>query len=132
VRFASSSPPWQPPRHDQHLPHADAQRYGLLLGAISAIQQVLAADREVERAILYGSRAIGRHRPASDFDLTLIGAAITPHTIARIEAELDDLHLPWMVDLSRLSDLSHPPLGAHIARVGELLDEREPARPGAS
>ncbi len=113
-------------------PTQTPQRYGLPLHAISAIQQVLAAHREVERAILYGSRAIGRHRPASDIDLPLIGAAITPHTMALIEAELDDLLLPWMIDLSRLSDLSHPPLREPIARVGELLYQREPARAGSS
>jgi hypothetical protein len=53
--------------------------------------------------------AMGRQRPASDIDLTLIGAAIGFGTLARIEAELDDLLLPWMIDLSRLADLSHPP-----------------------
>ena len=106
-------------------PTQTPQRYGLPLPAIRAIQQVLAAHPEVERAILYGSRAIGRHRPASDLDLTLIGAAITPGSMDRIETELDDLLLPWMIDLSQLSDFSHPPLMDHIARVGEVFYERE-------
>jgi predicted nucleotidyltransferase len=111
-------------------PTQTPQRYGLPLHAIRAIQQVLAAHPEVERAILYGSRAIGRHRPASDIDLTLIGAAITSGSMDRIEAELDDLLLPWMIDLSQLSDLSHPPLREHIARVGEVFYDREAAPEG--
>jgi hypothetical protein len=48
----------------------------------------------------------------------------------RIEAELDDLLLPWMIDLSQLSDLSHPPLREHIARVGEVFYDREAAPEG--
>jgi hypothetical protein len=41
---------------------------------------------------------LGRHRPASDIDLTLIGPAISAAALARIEADLDDLLLPWMID----------------------------------
>ena len=101
------------------------QRFGLPETAILAIQQVLAAHPEVEQAIVYGSRALGRQRPASDIDLTLRGAEISSSTLAQIEAELDDLLLPWMIDLSRLADLSHPPLLDHIARVGQVLYGRE-------
>jgi predicted nucleotidyltransferase len=99
-------------------------RFGLPDTAIQAIQQVLAAHPEVEQAIVYGSRALGRQRPASDIDLTLIGPTIGFGTLARIESELDDLLLPWMIDLSRLADLSHPPLLAHIERVGQVLYHR--------
>ena len=100
------------------------QRFGLPEAAVQAIQQVLAAHPEVEQARVYGSRALGLQRPASDIDLTLSGPAISSSTLAQIEAELDDLLLPWMIDLSRLADLSHPPLLDHIARVGQVLYNR--------
>jgi hypothetical protein len=32
--------------------------------------------------------------------------------------------LPWMIDLSRQADLSHPPLLAHIEQVGQVLYRR--------
>lgn len=110
--MTTTSPTQIPPRH------------GLPETAILAIQQVLTAHPQVERAILYGSRAMGSHRPASDIDLTLIGAAISFSTMAQIEAELDDLLLPWMIDLSCLSDLRHPALLDHIERVGQVLYRR--------
>jgi predicted nucleotidyltransferase len=100
------------------------QRFGLPEAAIQAIQNVLASHPEVERAIVYGSRALGRQRAASDIDLTLLGPSIRPSTLAQIEAELDDLLLPWMIDLSCLADLSHPPLLAHIHSVGQVLYTR--------
>jgi predicted nucleotidyltransferase len=103
-----------------HMPHP-AGRYGLSEAAIGAIQQVLAAHPQVEQAILYGSRAIGSHRQASDIDLTLAGAAINSRTMVQIDAELDDLLLPWMIDLSRHSDLSHPLLLDHIERAGQVF-----------
>ncbi len=107
-------------------PPAALQASGLPDRAIVAIRQVLATHPEVEAAILYGSRALARHRPASDIDLTLIGPAISAAARARIDAELDDLLLPWMIDLSALSAIRHPALLPHIERAGvELYRRRE-------
>ncbi len=105
-------------------PLTSALATGLPEAAIAAIQQVLAGHPEVESATLYGSRALGRHRPASDIDLTLIGPAISAATLARIDADLDDLLLPWMIDLSCLASIDHPELLAHIERAGVELYRR--------
>ena len=90
---------------------------------------MLANHPDVDEAILYGSRAMGRHRPASDIDLTLIGRGLTSAALARIDADLDDLLLPWVIDLSSLSAISHEPLLEHIRRVGQVLYRRDPAHP---
>ena len=105
-------------------PMASPRAIGLPESAMAAIQMVLATYPEVEAAILYGSRALGRHRPASDIDLTLTGHAISNATLARIDADLDDLLLPWVIDLSALSAISHPALLDHIQRAGVLLYRR--------
>jgi len=99
---------------------------GLPDAALTAIRQVLASHPEVEAAILYGSRALGRHRPASDIDLTLIGSTISAASLARIDADLDDLLLPWMIDLSCQASIHHPALLARIKRAGlELYRRRD-------
>jgi predicted nucleotidyltransferase len=105
-------------------PLASTQATGLPDAALTAIRQVLASHPEVESATLYGSRALGRHRPASDIDLTLIGPAISAATLAHIDAELDDLLQPWMIDLSCLASIDHPALLAHIDRAGVELYRR--------
>ena len=46
--------------------------------------------------------------------------------MALIDTEFDDLLLPWMIDLSRHSDLSHPPLLDHIERVGQVFYRHTP------
>jgi predicted nucleotidyltransferase len=103
---------------------ATAQATRLADAAKEAIQQVLATYPEVETAILYGSRALGRHRPASDIDLTLTGHTISSSTLARIDADLDDLLLPWVIDLSALASIRHPALLAHVQRAGVVLFRR--------
>ena len=105
-------------------PLASTQATGLPDAALTAIRQVLASHPEVESATLYGSRALGRHRPASDIDLTLIGPTISAASLARIDADLDDLLLPWMIDLSCLASIDHPALLAHIDRAGVELYRR--------
>lgn len=77
-------------------------------------------------AILDGSRAMGSFEAASDLDLTLSGPGLTPARLAQIEADLDDLLLPWMIDLSAWTSLNHPPLLDHIQRLGVVLFERNP------
>lgn len=106
---------------------ASSQAIGLPDAALTAIRQVLVSHLEVEAAILYGSRALGRHRPASDIDLTLIGTAISAASLARIDADLDDLLLPWMIDLSCLDSIHHPALLVHIERAGLELYRRRVA-----
>mgnify|MGYP006276955367 CR=1 FL=1 len=103
---------------------ATAQGIGLPEPAITAIRQVLARHAAVEAAVVYGSRALGCHRPGSDLDLTLIGDDISADILGRIDAELDDLLLPWMIDLSCLAAIQQPGLLAHIERAGVELYRR--------
>ena len=99
-------------------------RFGLSQDAIREIQGVLALYPEVEKAILYGSRALGTFKPGSDIDLTLTGENLTHNHLLGIMSDLDDLLLPWMIDLSLLTDLDHPELRWHIEREGQTLYER--------
>lgn len=100
-------------------------RYGLPDEAIEEIRTVLAQYPEVEKAILYGSRAMGNFRPGSDIDLTLTGEKLTHDHLLGIMSDLDDLLLPWMIDLSLFAELNHPGLLEHIKRVGLTVYEWE-------
>jgi predicted nucleotidyltransferase len=102
--------------------HSTPERsFGLSSQVINRLRQVLASYPEVDQAILYGSRAMGTFQPASDIDLTLIGAKLTPQLMTQIDAALDDLLLPYMIDLSTLASINHGPLLDHIQRVGVVV-----------
>jgi hypothetical protein len=64
--------------------------------------------------------------------VTLVGPGLGDSALAGIEADLDDLLLPWMLDLSSCSDLSYPPLLEHIDRIGPVLYRRGELRQGSS
>ena len=74
--------------------------HGLSATVVAAINRVLARCPEVERAVLYGSRAKGNFKPGSDIDLTLFAR------------------------------LAHAPLREHIERAGILFYEKPPVTTG--
>ncbi len=108
----------------QATPQATPASHGLPAAAVAKIKDTLATFPAIETATLYGSRALGRHRPGSDIDLTLAGAGLDGGTLARLDAALDDLLLPWRFDLSLQSCLQSPELIEHIQRVGQLFYSR--------
>lgn len=102
-----------------------APQTGLTESAIAQIRGVLASYPAVERAVLYGSRAMGSYRKGSDIDLTLIGRQLTYRMLLNIDAEIDDLLLPYLFDLSLFSQIENPDLVEHIKRVRIVLYERD-------
>lgn len=98
--------------------------YGLKDTVVKKIQQILSDYPDVHKAILYGSRAIGNFKPGSDIDLTLEGSALTLKQLNAIANELDDLLLPYELDLSISHQIDNPDLLEHIKRVGVVFYAR--------
>jgi len=92
---------------------------GLNNEVVEKIQGVLSLHSEVDEVVLYGSRAKGTYKPASDIDITLIGTSLDLTIQQKIENELDDLLLPYKFDLSIYHQISNKDLIDHIERVGK-------------
>ena len=100
--------------------------HGLSATTMQRIVTALAHYPEIDKAVLYGSRAKGNYRPGSDIDLTLFGDRLNHTLLMRLDNELDDLLLPYKFDLSLFANLTLPELIDHIRRVGVVLYERQP------
>jgi len=74
---------------------------------------------------LYGSRAKSNYRDGSDIDLTLVGDALSHAQLNRIETQLDDLLLPYTIDLSLFGHIDNANLIDHIRRVGVVFYARD-------
>lgn len=100
-------------------------KFGLKEATNQKISDVFARYPQVERAVLYGSRAKGNYKNGSDIDLTLYGGeGLTLQVLYRIMDELDDLLLPYTIDLSIFRDISDLDLVEHIQRVGMVFYEK--------
>lgn len=93
-------------------------RFGLTDSNLKKILDVFKKFISVENVILYGSRAKGNYRIGSDIDLTLKGKGLELSTLYKIEDQLDDLMLPYKIDLSIYSNINNQNLIEHIDRVG--------------
>jgi predicted nucleotidyltransferase len=93
-------------------------KYGLKEETVEKIQNVFAAFPQVDKAILYGSRAKGNYKPGSDIDITLKGENLKLSLINQISLMLDDLLLPYTFDLSVFSHIKNNDLIEHIDRLG--------------
>ena len=67
---------------------------------------------------------MGNYKSGSDIDLTLEGEALTLRQLNAIEIELDDLLLPYELDLSICHQIDNPDLLEHIKRVGVVFFTR--------
>lgn len=95
--------------------------FGLTPRALKLLRDLFAANPRIERAIVYGSRAKGNYRNGSDIDMALDAPSMDFDVFLRLCTAVDDLMLPWNVDLSLLSHIDNPALLEHIARVGKPL-----------
>lgn len=91
---------------------------GLKPDVIGDMSRVFGAYPEVEQVILYGSRAMGNFKPGSDIDLCMVGPNLTLPLLLKIDTDLDDLLLPYKIDLSIRDHIDNPDLTAHIQRAG--------------
>ncbi len=99
-------------------------RYGLSEETIEKICAVLVEHPAVEKAVLYGSRAKDNFKPGSDIDLSLHGAGLSLKELGDIDLQLDDLLLPYDIDLLIFDTLNHARLREHIERVGVVFYQR--------
>ena len=99
-------------------------RFGLNPATIDKINSVFAAVPEIEQVIIYGSRAKGNYRNGSDIDLVIKGEGVSLTRLLKIENELDDLLLPYRIDLSLLHKNDDAALLDHINRVGAVFYDK--------
>ena len=101
--------------------------FGLPVASVRALQSVPSSHARASRADIYGSRATGRFRPGSDIDISLRGDVLTVADLMLIDREMDDLDLPYKLDLPIYHLIEDPALRDHIDRVGCALYEAQRA-----
>ncbi|MGG7058087.1 nucleotidyltransferase domain-containing protein [Clostridium tertium] len=59
--------------------------FGLLDKDINYIKEALSKFSEIEKGIIFGSRAMGNYKKGSDIDLALIGENITNNILFKVD-----------------------------------------------
>lgn len=99
--------------------------FGLPDAAVQKLQQVFETEKRVSEVWLYGSRATGKQKPTSDIDLCIEGEDLSLADLHNFENRIDELYLPWKVDLSLKHQIDNPALIQHIEHMGVPFLNRE-------
>ena len=84
----------------------------------AAIIDILAANERVERAVLFGSRAMETFTPTSDVDIALFGDHLTLTDQANLAIAIDELPMAQRVDLLLHKTVNNDALRKHIEQHG--------------
>jgi predicted nucleotidyltransferase len=98
--------------------------FGLKDSQILALNALFSRYHSIDKVILYGSRAKGNYKNGSDIDLTILDHHMNHTELLRLETEMDDLLLPYKIDLSLFRQIDNPNLIDHIEKVGKLFYDR--------
>jgi len=88
------------------------------------IRAILAKAAHVDRAVLFGSRALGTFGKASDVDLALEGENLDLSDLLSLRGEFAESSLPYDVDLVIRSEIVNPELESRIERQGTTFYEK--------
>lgn len=99
-------------------------QFGLKKEDIDKINRVFATYELIDSVFIYGSRAKGNYKVGSDIDLTIVEDSLSFPLFLELENKLDDLLLPYKIDLSQKRKITNVDLLSHIDRVGKLFYKR--------
>jgi predicted nucleotidyltransferase len=98
---------------------------GISEKVMSEIKSVFTNFPEVEKAVLFGSRAKGNFYEGSDIDIAVYGGKLNFEHTLDLSIELDAVGLLQAIDLVHFEKIKEPELKKHIERVGIQIYDRD-------
>lgn len=98
---------------------------GLTERDLNYIQEGLKKMDEIEKAVIFGSRAMENNKKGSDVDLAIFGREVTTETLASLDQCLNEMYpLPYFFDIIHYDSLINERLKEHIDRLGKEIYSR--------
>ena len=95
---------------------------GLSNKQMKEIKDILQQYQEVDKAVLFGSRAMGNYKKASDVDIAIMGKNANFSLAAKIKSHIeDDTYLPYFFDIISYNTIQSEELKQHIKIYGKTI-----------
>jgi predicted nucleotidyltransferase len=92
--------------------------YGIDHSDFKRLIDVISSNKKISEAILFGSRAKGNYNKYSDIDIALKANDLTFDEQLEIKVMIEELMMPYYVDVLDYDKVQNPDLKDHINRVG--------------
>ncbi|MCP5005582.1 MAG: nucleotidyltransferase domain-containing protein [Planctomycetes bacterium] len=99
--------------------------FGLPQATINLLRDYFCHIPEIEKVVIYGSRANGKYEKGSDIDFAFFSHSEEELT-GQLLMELDELPTPYLFNVTNYYKLKHHDLKEHIDRVGVTFYETTP------
>lgn len=76
---------------------------------------------KVQQLILFGSRAKGTHAKGADIDIAILAPELSFSEYLTLHTQLNNLDIPYQVDLVHIDKVTDDAVIQHIHRVGLVL-----------
>lgn len=100
---------------------SEKDKYGIPAESLKWLVKTIRKCGKVRDIILFGSRAKGCWRPFSDIDISITGNELDYQDLLSISEGVDDLLLPYEIDLLVFNDIKNPALIREIRDYGVVL-----------
>lgn len=96
--------------------------YGLKERDIKYLREAFDMFPEIDKFIIFGSRAMGNYKQGSDIDLAIVGKNISNTTLLRLTDILNnEKPIPFFFDIINYSEISNEELKHHIDEFGKEM-----------
>ena len=102
--------------------------FGLTENDMDTIKSILASNKNIESAKIFGSRAKGNYKQGNDVDISICGSKITYEDVVKISAILnEETCLPYRFDILNFSSIKNDELLKHIIKYGITIYQSAPS-----
>lgn len=100
--------------------------FGLQSRDQTLIKNAIGLFDEIERALIFGSRAMGNYKKGSDVDIAIVGEEVTRKTVSELHFLLNEEYpLPYFFDVVHYEGITNKSLIRHIDTEGVEMYRRK-------
>lgn len=98
-------------------------KFGLTEKTYDLLIKTLKSYNEIEKACIFGSRAMGNYKKGSDIDICIYGKSVNEKIISKLNIELNEnLPIPYYFDIVYYDSIENNDLKRHIDEQGKILN----------
>ncbi len=99
--------------------------FGLKSKHREILESIFSDFKEVEKVLVFGSRAKETYHERSDLDLVICNSEMTYQRLGQLISAINESDFPYLVDIQLHENINNPELIAHISRVGKVFYQKE-------
>ncbi len=100
--------------------------FGIYDRSYFLILETLKNISEIEKAYIFGSRAMGNYKKGSDIDIAIMGEKLNFNITSSLYGLLNEkLPIPYVIDLVNFNIIETKELKEHILNEGKIIHNKE-------